>query len=701
MKFILSLLLGFALVQINAQGLSYSGTVTDKSNNQPISGATVTLVETNQVVSTNGSGTFSINVSSNSARTLQINKEGYMFEDLRNLSPTANQNIELRPKIKSAATIRWENYLENCNNYNNPNIPSDPVWNMRWTEQNFTGDLAPDTRFVRRDPTAVIEHDGKFHVWYTFKVAQETIWPWWSEPNLDGSRDAFPWDNADLMYATSTDGFNWEEQGVAVARGSRGNYDDQSVFTPEILAHDGKFYLVYQTVQFPYIERVKNTIGIAVADSPAGPWTKSAEPILRPTDNGKWTDGFTSRLRADIQGDFDSHKVHDPCLRFFNNKFYLYYKGERMGERRLCPDRSKGNPDGQREIRWGVAIADNPLGPYVKSEYNPITTSGHEVAVWNYNGGIAIIQKLDGPERGSIQFAQDGINFEMVGRATNTPEALGMFRPEEEGDTPHDGVTWGLSHHYNWAQARTTNFLARFDIVAPPKPPEEVDPPTPQSLIIEVENKTDTGGTFNDATSGGPGFGVNSTTQGVNFVNSGDWFEVLVDIPNTEEYNLIYNISTPSDNAQVQFIIAGEVLASDPVNNNGEWDAYYLLKHEDPISLTAGQHTIRILASGTNDWQWNMEKIYLEPLSSLSVSSFLENSDEIKVYPNPSRDQLTISNLKKEVGYKILNLNGSTIESGSASPQNPIIVSHLSQGAYILTLTDNSNESSSTVFIKQ
>ena len=34
---------------------------------------------------------------------------------------------------------------------------------------------------------------------------------------------------------------------------------------------------------------------------------------------------------------------------------------------------------GGREIKWGVAIADKPAGPYTKSEYNPVINSGHEV----------------------------------------------------------------------------------------------------------------------------------------------------------------------------------------------------------------------------------------------------------------------------------------------------------------------------------
>lgn len=43
---------------------------------------------------------------------------------------------------------------------------------------------------------------------------------------------------------------------------------------------------------------------------------------------------------------------------------------------------------GGRETKMGVAIADDIMGPYVKSEYNPVTNSGHETCLWKYNGEL-------------------------------------------------------------------------------------------------------------------------------------------------------------------------------------------------------------------------------------------------------------------------------------------------------------------------
>ncbi len=48
---------------------------------------------------------------------------------------------------------------------------------------------------------------------------------------------------------SDVDGWDWQEQGLAVGRGPAGAFDDRAVFTPEVLAHAGKYYLVYQVVK--------------------------------------------------------------------------------------------------------------------------------------------------------------------------------------------------------------------------------------------------------------------------------------------------------------------------------------------------------------------------------------------------------------------------------------------------------------------
>jgi hypothetical protein len=331
------------------------------------------------------------------------------------------------------------------------NYNKDPEWFCEFREMDLGGDFAYKAGVIRRDPSAMLKIDDTYYVWYT-KGEGETAGFGTGDPD----KKVFPWDLTEVWYATSEDGWEWHERGPAVRRGPAGAFDDRAVFTPEVFAHTGKYYLVYQAVKAPYVVRVKNTVAMAVADSPDGPWEKLPEPILYPADNGQWLGDEDDRFKVVTKGDFDSHKVHDPCLIQYKGRFYLYYKGERMGESMTF---------GGREIKWGVAIADKPTGPYVKSPFNPVTNSGHEVCVWPYQGGIAALLTTDGPEKNTIQYAPDGINFEIMAVLKGAPHALGLDRSINTDAGPLAALRWGLCHRYD--ESWQWQYIRRFETYQP------------------------------------------------------------------------------------------------------------------------------------------------------------------------------------------------------------------------------------------
>lgn len=335
----------------------------------------------------------------------------------------------------SAASLRAERYKRG------------PEWYCEIVEKEITGDLAGNNEgIIRRDPSAVIEVDGTYFTWYSRSTGHN-----YGFGTGDPLKKTFPWDYCDIWYATSEDGWHWKEEGLAVSRGAPGSYDDRSVFTPEIMAWGGKFYLVYQVVKCPYVRRSFEHISMAVADSPHGPWKKVDGPLLEAAQDGEWDGEEDNRFMVRSKGSFDSHKVHDPCLLPYNSRFYLYYKGEPMGEEMFM---------GGRETKWGVAIADQPEGPYRRSEYNPVSNSGHEICVWPYNGGVAGMLTTDGPERNTLQWAADGINFEIMAYIKGAPEANGLFRTPEHDKGPLEGLRWGLCHNVGAQHG----YIKRFEV---------------------------------------------------------------------------------------------------------------------------------------------------------------------------------------------------------------------------------------------
>ncbi|MEM0994158.1 MAG: family 43 glycosylhydrolase [Bacteroidota bacterium] len=340
---------------------------------------------------------------------------------------------------KSSATLRLEAY--DRNNNCTVDVPDFPDWQIAFDRSNLRGDLAPNVTYTRRDPSSVLRVNGKYYVWYSYSLT-------------DGAGKTAPWDLNDLYYASSEDGYVWEEHGPAIERGPAGTYDHRSAFTTEVFHHEGLFYLVYQAAADLDGVYGRNTIAMAYASSPHGPWTKLAEPILTPT--------YTN---APV---FDNNAVHDPCLLFFRDKFYLYYKGE-SSQTPICGIGVWGL---NKQVKWGVAIADQPTGPFVKSDYNPITNTGHEVCVWKSGEGIAIMLYQDGPEYGTLQYADDGLNFEirsevqdfvLTDYSSDFPEAAGLYRPVGEDISPVSGVSWGLCHVLTRDQGKYWMYLKRFE----------------------------------------------------------------------------------------------------------------------------------------------------------------------------------------------------------------------------------------------
>lgn len=315
-------------------------------------------------------------------------------------------------------------------------------------------------------PSSVIKVDDIYYMWYSKAMPNtQIVGP---QAANDHSR-AFHWDLCDVWYATSTDGYKWQEQGMAVGRGEQGKYNHRSVFNPEILLANGKYYLCYQAAASIKDARwakgyltsgdfVPNVIGMAVSDSPSGPWKSLDNPILEPPkEEDAW----------------DAEVIHEPTFFVKGGKYYLYYKsdGRLPWEPNIKPGEfNKKHAD--IPIATGVAIADNPEGPYIRSKYNPVLMGGHGNMMWSYRNGVCATMP-EGAERNSIMFSEDGINFyPVIQGLVDLPGGGGCFRAGNFADvdlTPGLGVTWGVCHklqpHYHFERFDCDLSLEKGDAV--------------------------------------------------------------------------------------------------------------------------------------------------------------------------------------------------------------------------------------------
>ncbi len=296
--------------------------------------------------------------------------------------------------------------------------------------------IGRESGVCRRDPSDVIRVGRTCYVWYTRVRREDT------QPGRHGYPSGY---QGTVWYAASRDqGRTWTEKGQAVPKGPDGAFDCTATFTPNVLVWKGKYYLYYTAVgpgfdNGPYADRNRTAIGLAVADAPGGPWKKvSRRAVLATTRDPER---------------FDSYRVDDACLLVRGGKVWMYYKGRQW---RRTPGQTK----------MGVAVADRPEGPFRRlHDGRPVQDSGHEVLVWPHGEGVMSLVSATGPHGRTLQLADDGVHFRVVGRLPRSyPRAPGLFRPDlAETPARGKGVRWGIC----MAPGRDP-YLRRFEIALTP-----------------------------------------------------------------------------------------------------------------------------------------------------------------------------------------------------------------------------------------
>lgn len=288
--------------------------------------------------------------------------------------------------------------------------------------------IGHETVCTRRDPSDVIKVDDTYFVYYT---------------KINGHYGGY-WGT--LWYATSNDeGYTWTEQGEILGLGNKGKFDSQATFTPNIIFAESKYYLYYTGVK-PTPRNVDGkfennsttditALGLAVSDSPAGPFTRTSEyPVLK--------------ISAEPDK-FDSYRIDDASLLYRNGLYWLYYKGR---------SRIHGN-DGPAHTQMGVAYSNKPEGPFVKLD-RPILEGSHEVMIWPQGTGVAALASISS----TIEYAADGITFTnttTAAKVKNRPHAPGAYRPDLTNSVViGEGLKWGIGMVHNGNEA----YLIRYKL---------------------------------------------------------------------------------------------------------------------------------------------------------------------------------------------------------------------------------------------
>lgn len=319
-------------------------------------------------------------------------------------------------------------FLASCNSENNKKTELNEVntSTVKFTYQDITG-VGKDSLYNRRDNSDIIKVGDTYYVWYSRMDSPITSGYW-----------------ATIWYATSKDeGHSWQEQGMALELGEKGAFDSHSVFTPNILAYEGEYFMYYTGVKptpgNPNGEFEGNhttditAIGLAVSDSPDGPFKRvDNKPVLEISQTPE---------------DFDSYRIDDASLLVKNNKIWLYYKGRSISH----------GAEGPKLTEMSVAYADNPKGPFVKHKGSLLDKS-HEVLIWGKDKGVASLASISK----TINYAENGVHFSvLIDSLTNIPKAPGLYRPElERNNLDIESTGWGIAMKVKKGEA----YLVRFEM---------------------------------------------------------------------------------------------------------------------------------------------------------------------------------------------------------------------------------------------
>ncbi len=182
--------------------------------------------------------------------------------------------------------------------------------------------------------------DGKYHLFYSRWPEKVGFAPGWAL-------------HSEIAYAVS-DNPEGPYEPVNVALPPRGinpatgkkYWDADVTHNANAFFHNGKFYLFYMGnfgdgKDYP-MHRNHQRVGVAIAENPAGPWKRFDQPIVDITDD---------------KTSFDSLCVTNPAASMRpDGGVLLIYKAVQHADGKAMG----GN------VRFGVAMADRPEGPYIK-----------------------------------------------------------------------------------------------------------------------------------------------------------------------------------------------------------------------------------------------------------------------------------------------------------------------------------------------
>ncbi|WP_207534931.1 glycoside hydrolase family protein [Desertivirga arenae] len=179
--------------------------------------------------------------------------------------------------------------------------------------------------------------DGKVHVFFSRWPSKKGMGGWINSSEIAHAVADHP--EGPFQYLST----------ILAPRG-QGYWDGTTCHNPHIKIVDGKYCLFFMGNSNGKTNTKR--IGMAIADSLYGPWSRPEHPLLEVGPEGAW----------------DDHCTTNPAfLKHPNGQYWLYYKSWNNNDYYNSKDPAiRGNR------KYGLAISDKLEGPYIKYAGNPV-----------------------------------------------------------------------------------------------------------------------------------------------------------------------------------------------------------------------------------------------------------------------------------------------------------------------------------------
>lgn len=188
---------------------------------------------------------------------------------------------------------------------------------------------------------------------------------------------------------------------------------------------------------------------------------------------------------------------------------------------------------------------------------------------------------------------------------------------------------------------------------------------------IEAEQYNKMNGILLELTSDESGF------ANVGYIDAGDWLKYGIDVPENKIYNLSLRVAV-NQNGVLKILIDDELKLTIQLTSTGGWQKWTTIKEE--MELTQGKHIIKLdFSSGGYNLNWLS-------MTDETVLDYEEPLVDLKLYPNPTKNKISIETSSAIDQVSLMNLAGQHIPVTISENQDNIILENLSPGVYLLTL---------------